>query len=460
MEAVGEGGCAVPDAHVPSPSRPHAVKSGSRHRCPCKQHAPVKKTGAQMQQRVVPAAAVTEWQARVEGHTGDVWRILKEEREEKDLRKAEMEAAKMEVRCGTLPLAPLTLSRAKTGAWTLPPLPRPTPNPVPTQDGRCTPRPPPFHPPDPLPVQDGAVVRELLPSTHPRLAPRLPHVACCFATRVYLMCTSCVPPAHCLCTSCVPHVYLMCTACALPVYLMRTRLVCSCGPPVSRPRHSCCVLTARPGKAHLVALSRIKVPLAATLLGRPQLPHYLDGLNCHPTRTSSASKLLGTLSCHTTWTSSAATPLGHPQLPHYLDVLSCHTTRAPSAATLLGRPQLPHYLDDLSCLPIWCAPFPIHKCLGTCCFTKPHPVTHLQNALGVCPDPKPYLHPSLLPQNVLEHEDEIRARPKKTWFQSERQKKVGRVSGWEVWGAWLGAMVRCPWGVGAVVGVRRSWGAR
>ncbi|KAG1656121.1 hypothetical protein FOA52_007820 [Chlamydomonas sp. UWO 241] len=56
----------------------------------------VKKTGVQMQQRMVPAAAVTEWQARIEGHSGDIWRIQKEEREEKDMRKAEMEANKME----------------------------------------------------------------------------------------------------------------------------------------------------------------------------------------------------------------------------------------------------------------------------------------------------------------------------------------------------------------------------
>ena len=43
----------------------------------------VKKTGVQMQQREVPAAAVQQWQGKVEGSHGDVWRVLKEEREEK-----------------------------------------------------------------------------------------------------------------------------------------------------------------------------------------------------------------------------------------------------------------------------------------------------------------------------------------------------------------------------------------
>ncbi len=40
---------------------------------------------------------MTEWQSKVESHHGDIWRIQKEEREEKDLRKAEMEANKMQV---------------------------------------------------------------------------------------------------------------------------------------------------------------------------------------------------------------------------------------------------------------------------------------------------------------------------------------------------------------------------
>ena len=46
----------------------------------------VKKTGVQMQQREVPAAAVQQWQGKVEGSHGDVWRVLKEEREEKEMR--------------------------------------------------------------------------------------------------------------------------------------------------------------------------------------------------------------------------------------------------------------------------------------------------------------------------------------------------------------------------------------
>ena len=54
----------------------------------------VKKTGVQMQQREVPAAAVQQWQAKVEGSHGDIWRVLKEEREEKEMRQVWSE------RCG------------------------------------------------------------------------------------------------------------------------------------------------------------------------------------------------------------------------------------------------------------------------------------------------------------------------------------------------------------------------
>ncbi|GAX73223.1 hypothetical protein CEUSTIGMA_g676.t1 [Chlamydomonas eustigma] len=56
----------------------------------------VKKTGVQMQQREVPSQTVQAWQAKVEGSHGDVWRVLKMEREEKELRQAEMEASKMQ----------------------------------------------------------------------------------------------------------------------------------------------------------------------------------------------------------------------------------------------------------------------------------------------------------------------------------------------------------------------------
>lgn len=45
-----------------------------------------------------PLQAVKEWQERIESSQGDVWRVLKDEREEKELRKAEMEATKMQVR--------------------------------------------------------------------------------------------------------------------------------------------------------------------------------------------------------------------------------------------------------------------------------------------------------------------------------------------------------------------------
>ncbi|PRW45622.1 DEAD-box ATP-dependent RNA helicase 28 [Chlorella sorokiniana] len=54
----------------------------------------IKRTGVQMQQRQVPAATVTSWQHRVEKLEPQVAAIILEEREERALRKAEMEAQK------------------------------------------------------------------------------------------------------------------------------------------------------------------------------------------------------------------------------------------------------------------------------------------------------------------------------------------------------------------------------
>lgn len=56
--------------------------------------AVVKGTGAALAQRAVPAAAVVEWQDRVERMQDDFHDVIREEREERHLRKAEMEAQK------------------------------------------------------------------------------------------------------------------------------------------------------------------------------------------------------------------------------------------------------------------------------------------------------------------------------------------------------------------------------
>ncbi len=50
-----------------------------------------------MGQRVVPEAAVAAWQARVENAEGDVSKIYAQEREEREMRRAEMEATKAQV---------------------------------------------------------------------------------------------------------------------------------------------------------------------------------------------------------------------------------------------------------------------------------------------------------------------------------------------------------------------------
>ncbi|GFH27759.1 uncharacterized protein HaLaN_26135, partial [Haematococcus lacustris] len=56
----------------------------------------VKRTKADVQQRVVPPAAVAQWQAKVEGAEADLARVIQEERYEREMRRAEMEANKMQ----------------------------------------------------------------------------------------------------------------------------------------------------------------------------------------------------------------------------------------------------------------------------------------------------------------------------------------------------------------------------
>eukprot|EP00878_Enallax_costatus_P005816 GHUV01006103.1.p1 GENE.GHUV01006103.1~~GHUV01006103.1.p1 ORF type:complete len:892 (+),score=345.95 GHUV01006103.1:153-2828(+) len=56
----------------------------------------VKKGKVQLKQRLVPSDAIKRWQATVEGAEADVEQVLREEREEAYLRKAEMEAKKAE----------------------------------------------------------------------------------------------------------------------------------------------------------------------------------------------------------------------------------------------------------------------------------------------------------------------------------------------------------------------------
>ncbi|KAK9837918.1 hypothetical protein WJX74_007671 [Apatococcus lobatus] len=56
----------------------------------------VKKTGAQLQNRLVPQPSIVHWRNRIEAMSPDIDRLRLEEREERDLRKAEMEANKAE----------------------------------------------------------------------------------------------------------------------------------------------------------------------------------------------------------------------------------------------------------------------------------------------------------------------------------------------------------------------------
>ena len=55
----------------------------------------VKKTGVSMRNRIIPAPAVALWRGRVEALADDVEALYAEERKEKELRKAEMEAQKV-----------------------------------------------------------------------------------------------------------------------------------------------------------------------------------------------------------------------------------------------------------------------------------------------------------------------------------------------------------------------------
>lgn len=57
--------------------------------------AVVKGTGVQLQQRQVPAVAVAAWQDRVERMSDDVRSVIFEERDERHLRRAEMETQKV-----------------------------------------------------------------------------------------------------------------------------------------------------------------------------------------------------------------------------------------------------------------------------------------------------------------------------------------------------------------------------
>ena len=56
----------------------------------------VKRGKAALKQRLVPAAAVAAWQAKAERAEPDVQEVLREERSERELRRAEMEAAKLQ----------------------------------------------------------------------------------------------------------------------------------------------------------------------------------------------------------------------------------------------------------------------------------------------------------------------------------------------------------------------------
>lgn len=57
----------------------------------------VKKGHVQLKQRLVPQDAVQRWQNSIEAAEPDVEQVIREEREEAYLRKAEMEAKKAEV---------------------------------------------------------------------------------------------------------------------------------------------------------------------------------------------------------------------------------------------------------------------------------------------------------------------------------------------------------------------------
>ena len=55
----------------------------------------VKKTGVALRNRVIAAPSVEAWQRRIEGLEREVAEVMREEREERALRKAEQEATKV-----------------------------------------------------------------------------------------------------------------------------------------------------------------------------------------------------------------------------------------------------------------------------------------------------------------------------------------------------------------------------
>ena len=58
----------------------------------------VKKTGAAMRNRIMAAPVVEVWRRRIEGLEREVAEVMREEREERALRKAEQEATKVGAR--------------------------------------------------------------------------------------------------------------------------------------------------------------------------------------------------------------------------------------------------------------------------------------------------------------------------------------------------------------------------
>ena len=62
----------------------------------------VKKTGVALRNRIIAAPAVEAWHRRVEGLEREVAEVMREEREERALRRAEQEATKVIYSPGTL----------------------------------------------------------------------------------------------------------------------------------------------------------------------------------------------------------------------------------------------------------------------------------------------------------------------------------------------------------------------
>ncbi len=61
----------------------------------------VKRTGAQLQVRVPPVQSIRDWGNRLHTLEKDVQAILVQEREEMELRRAEMSAVKVQPRCSS-----------------------------------------------------------------------------------------------------------------------------------------------------------------------------------------------------------------------------------------------------------------------------------------------------------------------------------------------------------------------